>query len=300
MASTKTILQSMEWAKKFVFQRPLSIGDFKEPPVTSANSVLQTILGKPFRWQFNRVVTGFITTIGQQDYLLLYVWPASTTLTAGTFVIDAAGNAQKVTSPGTTNSTIPSFNGTLAGTTSDGTVTWTNMGPIPNASAAYNFGWIENASVQDPTSSKWIQISNKVDLALDAASSRPQNIAAELIGTLGITFRLMPVPDKAYPVAITLQQSASLITSLNQTWAPLPDDMGYVYQIGLLAWMFDFADDARAGSKRQQFVAHLLGAAEGLTATEIDIFLSNFNALSLSPLERQIQLQQGNQGRGAS
>lgn len=300
MASTKTILASMEWAKRFCFNRQLSIGDFKEPLITSVNTVMQTILGKPFRWQFNRVITGFVTTAAQQDYLLLYSWPASQALVAGTFVVDAAGNAQKITTPGTTGATIPSFNGTLAGTTVDGTATWTNVGAIPNASASYNFGWIENASVQDPTSSKWIQIENKVDLALDAASSRPQFIAAELTGTLGITFRLMPVPDKAYPVAITLQQSPSLITSLNQTWSPLPDDLGYVYNTGLLAWAFEFSDDGRAGQKRQEFVARLLGAAQGLSATEIDIFLANFNALSLDPVQRQIQLQQGNQARGTA
>jgi len=297
MASTKTILSSMEWVKRFIYDRSISLGGFKEPAITSANTVLQTIVGKPFRWQFNRVVTGFVATIGQQDYLLLYQWPVSQALTAGTLVVDSNGNSQKVTTPGTTNSTIPAFNNTLAGTTTDNTVTWTNVGKIPNASAAYNFGWIENASVQDPVSSKWIQISNKVDLALDAASSRPQNIAAELIGTLGITFRLMPVPDKAYPVAITLQQSATLITSLNQTWAPLPDDLGYVYQLGFLSFAYEFADDARWAGTRQRFIAALLGAAEGLSQTEIDIFLANFNAISLGQIDRQMTLQQGIQHR---
>ncbi len=110
----------------------------------------------------------------------------------------------------------------------------------------------------------------------------------------------MPVPDKAYPLAITMQQSAQLITSLNQTWAPLPDDLGYVYNTGLLAWAFEFADDGRAAQKRSEFVARLLGAAEGLTATEVQIFLSNFNANSLNPMERQIQLNQGIQGRGSA
>ena len=118
MASTKTILASLEWAKRFIYNRQLSIGDFKEPLITSANTVLQTILGKPFKWQFNRVISGFVATASQQDYLLLYAWPASQVLTAGTLVVDAAGNSQKVTTPGTTNSTIPSFNGTLNGTTS--------------------------------------------------------------------------------------------------------------------------------------------------------------------------------------
>jgi hypothetical protein len=297
VASTKTILASLEWAKRFVFNRQLSLGGFKEPAITSANTVLQTILGKPFRWQFNRVVTGFVTTIGQQDYLLLYAWPANQVLSAGTLVVDSNGNSQKVTTAGTTNATIPSFNGTLNGTTTDNTVTWTNVGAIPNASASYNFGWIENASVQNPANLKWIQISNKVDLALDAATSRPQNIAAELTGNLGITFRLMPVPDLAYPVAITLQQNAQLITSLNQTWAPLPDDLGYVYQMGFLSFAYEFADDSRWAPTRQRFIAGLLGAAEGLTATEINVFLANFNAISLDPIGRQMTLNQGLQHR---
>ena len=297
MASTKTILSSVEWSKRFCFNRQLSIGGPKEPAITSANTVLQTILGRPFRWPENRVVTGFLTTVGQQDYLLLYLWPANQILAAGSFVIDSASNIQKVTAGGTTGGTIPSFNGTLNGTTTDNTVTWTNVGAIPNASSAYLYGWLENASVQDPVSLKWVQISNKVDLALDAAQSRPQNISAELIGSLGVTFRLMPVPDKAYPVAITMQQGAPLITSLNQTWAPLPDYLGYIYQLGFLAWMYEFADDSRWAPTRQRFIAALLGAAEGLSATEIDIFLANFNAITLDPIGRQMTLQQGIQHR---
>lgn len=297
MASTKTILASMEWSKRFCFNRQLSIGDYKEPTITSANTVLQTILGKPFRWQFNRVITGFFASPGVQDYLLLYTWPTSTAVLTGYQLIDSNGNSQIVTVPGTTNVTVPSWNATVGGTTTDNGVTWKNQGPIPNATSSYNFGWIENASVQNPANSKWIQISNKVDLALDAATSRPQNIAAELPGTLGVLFRLMPVPDVAYPVAITLQQSASLITSLNQTWAPLPDDLGYVYQLGFLAWMYEFADDQRWAPTRQRFIAALLGAAEGLSQTEIDIFLANFNAISLDPIGRQMMLNQGMQHR---
>src|ERR1700689_928331 len=153
MASTKTILSSMEWSKRFTFNRQLSIGGFKEPAITNANTVLQTILGRPFRWPENRAVIGFVATAGQQDYLLLYAWPANQLLSAGTFVIDSAGNAQKVTTAGTTGATIPSFNGALNGTTTDNTVTWTNVGAIPNASASYLYGWLENASVQDPVSS---------------------------------------------------------------------------------------------------------------------------------------------------
>ena len=297
MASTKTILASVEWAKRFNFNRQLSIGGFKEPTITSANTVLQTILGKPFVWQFNRAITGFVASPGVQDYLLLYAWPANQALSAGVQLIDSNGNSQVITVAGTTNATVPTWNATVGGTTPDNGVTWKNQGPIPNAVSSYSFGWIENASVQDPISSKWIQISNKVDLALDAAQSRPQNIAAELPGNLGVLFRLMPLPDKAYPVAITLQQDAPLVTSLNQTWAPLPDSFGYVYQLGFLSFAYEFADDSRWAPTRQRFIAALLGAAEGLTQTEVDIFLANFNAISLDPIGRQMTLNQGMQHR---
>ena len=104
MASTKTILASMESAKRYVFNRQLAIGDFKEPTITAANTVLQTILGKPLRWQFNRAITGFFATPGTQDYLLLYTWPTSAVLKAGYQLIDSNGNSQIVTVAGTTNS----------------------------------------------------------------------------------------------------------------------------------------------------------------------------------------------------
>src|SRR5271166_3622044 len=51
--ATNTILGSMEWAKRFCFNRPLGIGNFLEPAKTSANLVMQTILGPPFKWWWN-------------------------------------------------------------------------------------------------------------------------------------------------------------------------------------------------------------------------------------------------------
>jgi len=298
--STITLLESEEWIKRFVYNQKLSIGSYKEPLISSANQILQTILGKPFRWPFNRVVTGFVAVAGTQDYSL-GAWAASTAFAKNFNIIDSNGNAQKVTTAGTSGATAPSWNATTGGTTADGTRTlvWTNQGSIPHASPSFTYGWIENASVQDPTTSKWTQVSNKVDLALDSSSARPMHISAELdSGTGSLIFRLMPVPDKAYPVAITLQQGAPLFTSLNQTWSPIPDNLSYVYQKGLLAEMFEFADDPRSIGSRQKFIASLLGAAEGLTATEINIFLNQWQAISGSPLEKQIQLQQGNQARG--
>src|SRR5271170_495752 len=119
VSSSTTLLQTVEWAKKFNFQRQLAIGNFLEPAVTSANLVVQTILGPPFAWRWNRFIIGFITTPGQQDYTLFNYLP-STAVKLGWFTIDDAGNCQKCTTAGTTGSSAPSWNHTVNGTTTDG------------------------------------------------------------------------------------------------------------------------------------------------------------------------------------
>lgn len=297
--STYTLLNSLEFCKKFVYNRQLSLGDFKEPLLTSANLIKQTIVGPPFVWRWNRVITGFVCRAGVQDYRLGN-WTASTALPLNFYVVDSNGNSQRVTIAGTTGGSLPSWNASTSGTTVDNTVTWTNMGPILNASSTYTFGWIENGSVQDLTGSKWFEMSPKIDLALDSSPARPVNISAQIDnGDGSITFRLMPVPTAANPVSLTIQQKASLFTSINQTWSPIPDEYSYIYQWGMLFFSFLFADDPRSGFAAQKFAAHLLGAAEGLTDTEKAIFLNQWQAISGSPVEKQIQLNQGNQARGS-
>lgn len=227
----------MEFCKKFVFNRQLSLGDFKEPLLTSANIIKQTILGPPFAWRWNRQVITFNTTIGQQDY-----------------------------------------------------------------SQATSFGWIENASVQDTTvtPNKWYQMKPQIDLALDTSLARPQFISGQLDdGNGNITFRLMPVPDKVYPISITVQQKATLFSSLNATWSPIPDEFSHIYQTGLLALMFMYADDPRFGTMNQKFVAHLLGASQGLSDTERNIFLNNWMAITGQPVLNQMNMQQGSNVRGS-
>ncbi len=67
MATTKNLLATVNWAQTFMRFQPLAIGGL-EPAVTSANMVLQTMLGAPFRWPWNRSVVSFPLIVGQQDY----------------------------------------------------------------------------------------------------------------------------------------------------------------------------------------------------------------------------------------
>src|SRR5208282_2243223 len=66
--TTKTIQDTINWAKRFSFERNPVIGNSLEPALTSANMVLQTILAPPFDWWWNNQEIGFtcnpVATVG--------------------------------------------------------------------------------------------------------------------------------------------------------------------------------------------------------------------------------------------
>ena len=305
-SSTISILNTLEWIKRFTFLRPSAMGSFLEPALTSANTIVQTILGPPFFWRWNRVVTGFVTKVGQQDYTI-FNWKPTFAINLQYVLVDSNGYCQACTTAGTTGSTIPSFNATPTGTTGDGSAVWTNMGSINTpVSTTYNFAWIETVSIQviNPQTAavRWKQFSPKITLALDESQARPGFIAAQLDNGQGdITFRLMPVPDQVYPVSITVQQQPPVFTGasggINQTWAPIPDEYSMIYSWGMLALMLLYADDPRFQMANQKFVASLLSTHGGLNQTEQNIFLNNWQALTGQPVILQSGNQQSFQGR---
>ena len=302
MTSTSTIslLNTIEWSKRFNFRRPIALGGYLEPAISNANIILQTIVGPPFSWRWNRLVTGFITTPGQQDYFV-FNWQANFILPLGAVTVDSSGNCQSVTVAGTTGSTIPTWN-SVGNITNDGSVTWTNLGSINTpVSTNYSFNWIEISSVQDTINNtpKWFEMESKICSGLDSTSSRPRFVSAQGDDGLGnITIRLMPVPDQAYPVAITMQQKPPLFIKLSQTWAPIPDEYSRLYQWGFLSLAWLFADDPRFGLANQKFVSQLLSVSEGLSETEKNIFLGNWQMITGQPVQSANRLQQGDQMRG--
>lgn len=237
-SSTIQLINTMEWAKKFNFNRSTAIGNYLEPALSSANTVLQTIIGPPFAWRWNRTVITPTCVQNQQDL----------------------------------------------------------------APTSVSLGWIETASVQDiatNANNKWYQMTTKIALAKDSSTGRPQFISAETDDGQGnITFRCMPTPNLAYPLSLTIQQKAALFTKTSQTWAPIPDEFSYIYNWGFLAMMWLFSDDPRFQIANQKFVAHLLGANQGLTETQINIFLNNWESITGQPVANMTRMQQGNAARG--
>jgi hypothetical protein len=310
--STVTISQTMEWAKKLSFNRLSAIGNNLEPALTSANMVMQTILGPPFQWWWNTKELAFTTSPMAYSAPLTNVSVTAgiaTIITANTFavgnlvipsnVVTATflnGQLLIVLTASPTQITAAVTTTTYASAADTGTLT--NATTQDYTVAVPNFSHIEHATVLDTTRtpSNWVELKVQNNLALDSRSARPTFVGPEVEdGNGNVTFRVMPSPNGVYPVSLHVQLAAPLITSINQAWSPLPDFMQYIYSWGFLALIWAFSDDARFQIANAKFTAGLLARADGLTEEERNIFLNNWNVQTSQATGK---MQQGSQARG--
>jgi hypothetical protein len=294
--ATNTLNKTMTWASFFNRGRPCALAG-NEPALTSANCVMQAILGPPFEWRWNRNEYQF-TCLNPAA-----AWTTGTAYALGYSFKDPNGNMQRVTSigsaPNQSGSVQPTWSTNLAGmgTTSDGNLTWTVNDIQTYVISCPDFAWIEHASVQDITLPipKWYDMQPEMSLSFDSSTARPRFISAHYDdGNGNIGFTMTPVPNQAYPVMIHIQKKAVPFTDILQTWAPIPDEFAYIYSWGFLTMMWLFADDARYQMANAKFVAHLLGANQGLDETARSIFLQNWSNISGI---QQATTQQGLQAR---
>ena len=311
--STRTIQDSINWAKRFNFNRNPVIGNSLEPALTCATLTMQAILGPPFEWWWNNQELVFTcdpvpnsatsTAISIVSGVLTVT--AANTFAAGDLVLPSGIAGSSIALDGIlleiATASSSSFTATVnLPDSTDTTGLFTNITTQDYTISASVFDHIAHASVLDLDSTgvptKWYQLTVKNDLSFESSQNRPEFINAQSQdGEGNVTFRVFSAPDKKYPVAVQVQLAAPTITSINQTWAPLPDFMQYVYDLGFLAWMLQFADDNRAAYYQNQFKAALLGRAEGLTEEQKNIFLNNFEQLQAG---YQMKMQQGIAARG--
>lgn len=78
-------------------------------------------------WQCQGTGPTTLTLIGRVGGFPM--WTASTVYALGQETLDPRGNLQQVTTAGTSGTTTPAWNETVGGTTGDGSVVWTCLGP---------------------------------------------------------------------------------------------------------------------------------------------------------------------------
>jgi hypothetical protein len=287
-SNTQTLQNTISWAQYFVGNRPLAVStspNGMEPALTSANTIIQTILQPPFRWRWNRSSVTFLLIDPAG-------WVQNTTVALGYRIKDSNGNMQTVTTAGTTvTGSHPTWATTAGGTTNDNGVVWTcSLGATDYTISIPTFGYIEKASISLVGSigaSSVHEIPNiKQELTTDAASGRAHTIGPILDDNSGnITFRFLPgLPDQKYSVTVYFQKQAVLLSGLTGTggtW-PIPDRFGFIVNNGFLGMIYLFSNDARAPFMLQKFAGNLLALADGLTEQERNTFLEQWDMLLVS------------------
>jgi hypothetical protein len=273
--------------------------------------VMQTMLGPPFEFWWNTQELSFTTSPTANTAAITNVSVTGGIVTITTANTFAAGNllipsgittatflnGQLLILLSATSTQITAAVSTTTYASAIDTGTLTNATTQDYTIAAPTFSHIEHASVLDVTRTppNWVELKVQNNLALDSRNARPTFVGPHVEDGQGnVTFRVMPSPNGVYPVSVHVQLAAPLITSINQTWSPMPDFMQYIYSWGFLALIWAFADDVRFPIANSKFTAGLLARAEGLTLEERNIFLANWN--NIIP-QNQATQQQGTQAR---
>lgn len=167
--------------------------------------------------------------------------------------------------------------------------------------AAYQvFGYVEKASASDGNTAWQIpDIYNSTPLSLSLTKARPMVLAVqEQVPGTSLTVRFGAVPDAVYTVEVVFQMSPVLFTTLSDRWAPLPDGYNFIYNNLFLGEILADADDPRSQLYRQRGVAALLARAEGLSAQDKAVFMTQYLDLGVAMTTPMLRTQQATQARG--
>lgn len=206
----------------------------QEPGLTTANIVLQRMLGAPFIWRFNRQTVSFpINEAGGNDYSIA----------------------------------------------------------IPD------LGRIETQWLTDPQGTKH-QLNGAQSLASSTSVRRPTLVAPVYDDNEGtITFRFESVPDQIYLANFDYQQKARLLTGPSDTFGPVPDEFGYLFNKGMLTEGAILVNDARFPIWERDFIAGLLATQDGLDAQSKAIFYDQMLNNGRTSMRSQGLTQSGTAGR---
>lgn len=162
-----------------------------------------------------------------------------------------------------------------------------------------DLGFIETQWIVD-ASGNGNELDGAISLAVDTSQTRPTKIAPQADNNAGtIVWRLSQAPDNVgYTVNIVYQKKAPLLTSLASTWNPVPDEFSYIFNLGYLCFTSLLVNDSRFPIFEKWFVGALLGAQDGLSEQEKNIFLGQWMADITTVTRAQGRVNSGVAGRG--
>jgi hypothetical protein len=179
------------------------------------------------------------------------------------------------------------------------TFTFTTVqGTTDYTTALYDLGFMETQWIAD-VSGNIYELNGELSLAVDNSQTRPTLMSPQSDNNAGtIVWRLQNAPDAFYTVNGVYQKKAPLLSSPASTWNPVPDEFSYIFNLGYLCFTSLLVNDSRFPIFEKWFVGALLGAQDGLSEQEKNIFLGNWMADISTVTRAQGRVNSGVAGRG--
>lgn len=178
------------------------------------------------------------------------------------------------------------------------TITINQAGGTDYTKTIPDFGFLETQWLQDGTGNIY-ELNGATALARSSSVGRPTRIAAEFDDNQGnLIFRLDRIPNAAYTLCGDYQKSAPLIIAPASPWGVVPDSFNYIFNWGFLAVMSLLINDSRFPIFENYFIARILGAQDGLSDQERNIFMANWMGISQTLVRSQGAVNSGVAARG--
>jgi len=162
MPTTLTVQNTINWALPFIRYQPLTIGTASEPALSNANIILQTILGPPFCWRWNRATNAATMTVaGTQDYTVAlstfgFLEKASVTDSTGVVTELELKDVLSADTGSAANRSRPNFISTQADNNA-GNITF-RLVPVPDAVYTLTLVYQNAAALFASTNTTWAPV----------------------------------------------------------------------------------------------------------------------------------------------
>lgn len=173
----------------------------------------------------------------------------------------------------------------------------TTAGGTDYVQSVPGMGFIETQWLSD-SSGDILELNGATALAKVSFQRTPTLIAPQYDDNQGnITFRVNSVPDGDYTTFLDIQNAAPLITSPAQTFTPLSDYFGYLFNKGMLSEGALLVNDSRFSIWRSEWIAQCLATQDGLDAQAKDMFYNQFMNTTRTVQRSQDMAKSGGGGR---
>ena len=326
MSSTIQLKTTIQRTSRFIYNSPLLYVNDGSVGYSIGNDVRQFILSPPFTWRWNRNSVAPITCqAGQSDYsvnipdfgFIERAWVTypitggnsmnilTATRSGGTVTLQVNGNpvlfgfqgGQTITVGNVSDPTYDGFQSFQISSITVNTIVYSQSGANSTATGGVVVNYSSNNT--NPQITQELTVSET--LAQSTMLGQPGFISVINDDNNGnITFRLLAPPDQNYILNIIYQKAAPIFQNVTDTWAPIPDYLSYLYNAGMLAKGYEFKGDERFGFAWQAFLKLVIGAADGLTDTQRNIYLEPRIITAREQSGAQITGNQAKAGRGGA